>query len=170
MTFPESFNARRFDFTYDNLTFLLSESEKGNKIGMSGSKRSPCWILTFALKTANVDVPIFRYKTEVIYRDGMISVEIPQDTIGTGYGPKRLARIMKEQAASAPGAGRRNTAPHTPRQVIETPVVGDVVESRNPRESAAKCIVYLNRFAEKNNFTFDVVDGKLSLIKTDRIG
>lgn len=44
-------------------------------------------------------------------------------------------------------------------------------QQKNPRESATKCITYLNAFAAKNGYTFDVsADGKLSLVKIERIG
>lgn len=45
----------------------------------------------------------------------------------------------------------------------------DEPASKSPRESALKCIKFLNSFAPKNGFTFDVTNGQLSLVKEDRI-
>lgn len=127
-------------------------------------------------------------RCEAVYSDGKLIVSLVNsggalifNNSSNSGDPRPMCRLGKSYVKGVPvGSFKADVemfdghfvvdVPRAPSSVrhIPTPEVAPV-NDKNPRESALRCIKYLNSFASKNGFTFDVTGGQLSLVKEDRI-
>lgn len=142
---PNSFQGKRFEAFYSNGTLIVAEAkgeDKGVKCGWQGPKEKPVAVVQFGKKWVS-GCPNFQLKgVEIEYENDQIRIEVPTQS-----------------------AAQDNTK-KSAMSVLSNPRLPVTKQS----DTAAASIAFLNKFAADKGYEFEVRDGKLSLVKIERIG